>query len=148
MAGHYRGTPTEVRALSTYIRLMRASDTVHTIATRDLAQYDLTASQFAVLEALYHIGPMCLSELAAKILKTSGNLTMVVSNLEKRGLAVRRQGANDRRFVTAEITEKGRQLIRQMFPEHVKEIVNIMRRLTPAEQATLGRLCRKLGTGE
>ncbi len=148
MARHFHGAPAEERALAAYVKLMRASESVHALATRDLARHDLTSSQFAVLEAIYHIGPMCLSELASKILKSGGNLTLVVRNLEKRSLVVRRQGSSDRRFVTVAITSKGRRLIRAAFPGHVQTIVDLLSRLTPEEQESLARLCRKLGTGK
>ena len=145
MPRHFHGTPRQERALSAYVKLLRASETVHSEATRTLAGEGLSASQFAVLEALYHVGPMCLSELADKILKTSGNLTMVVGNLQKNGLVTRQPSAEDRRFVSVVITEKGRKLMARVFPVHLERIVELMSRLSPAQQDELGRLCRKLG---
>ena len=145
MSRHFHGTSREERALSAYVKLLRASDTVHAEAARALAGASLTFSQFAVLEALYHVGPMCLSELARKILRSGGNLTIVASNLEKRGLAARQQKSQDRRFVTLAITDKGRKLMARIFPVHLARIVELMERLTPAEQDELGRLCRQLG---
>ena len=115
---------------------------------KHLDEHGLTPSQFAVLEALYHIGPLCLSELAQKILRTSGNLTMVVDNLEKSGYVKRVPSAKDRRFIRAEITDAGRRLIASIFPEHASGITDLMSRLTAEEQDTLRELCRKLGTGE
>jgi MarR family 2-MHQ and catechol resistance regulon transcriptional repressor len=113
-----------------------------------LEDADLTLSQFAVLEALYHLGPLNLGDLARRILTSSGNLTLVIDNLEKRGLAKRRQQGNDKRFILASITPAGRRLIAKIFPQHSRRIVEIMARLTSSEQEQLGRLCRKLGTGE
>lgn len=136
---------TERRALSAYVKLLRASDTVHALATRDLSRWDLTASQFAVLEALYHLGPMVLSEIARKILKTGGNLTMVVRNLERRGLVKRVPGERDRRFVKLSLTEKGTRLIAEVFPKHAACITALLGKLTSAEQERLAALCRKLG---
>jgi MarR family 2-MHQ and catechol resistance regulon transcriptional repressor len=145
MPTHYQGNAKERRALDTFIKLIRAGNTVAAETGRRLSEYDLTQSQFAVLEALYHLGPMCLTELAGKILRTAGNLTMVLDNLEKRGLAKRVTGAKDRRYITAEITTRGRDLIRRVFPEHAARIAELMERLTAEEQAQLGALCRKLG---
>jgi MarR family transcriptional regulator, 2-MHQ and catechol-resistance regulon repressor len=139
--------PAERRALRAYVKLLRASETVHAEATKSLIEEDLTPSQFAVLEALYHVGPLCLTELAKKILKSGGNLTMVVDNLEKRGLAVRSPVAKDRRFVEASITKEGMELISRIFPPHAAKITEIMSRLSPTEQETLESLCRKLGRG-
>ncbi len=148
MPRHFHGTPRQERALSAYVKLLRASDTLHTEATRSLADSGLSSSQFAVLEALYHVGPLCLSELARKILKTSGNLTMVAKNLEKQGLVVRQQSGEDRRFVSLAITEKGRKLMARIFPVHLARIVELMERLNPAQQEELARLCRKLGKNQ
>ena len=148
MPRHFHGTSRQERALSAYVKLLRASETVHAEATRSLAGSGLSSSQFAVLEALYHVGPMCLSDLAHKILKTSGNLTMVVGNLEKRGLVTRQQSAQDRRFVSVAITERGRKLMTRIFPVHLARIVELMDRLSPAQQDELARLCRQLGLNE
>lgn len=134
--------------MNAYVKLARAANTAMAYARVGLEETDLTLSQFAVLEALYHLGPLNLGDLARRILTSSGNLTLVVDNLEKRGLAKRRQQGKDRRFVLASITPGGRKLIAKIFPQHSRRIVEIMARLTPAEQDQLGRLCRKLGTGE
>jgi MarR family 2-MHQ and catechol resistance regulon transcriptional repressor len=115
---------------------------------KHLDAHGLTPSQFAVLEALFHVGPMCLSDLARKILRTSGNLTMVVDNLEKSGLVKRVQSSTDRRYISVEITEKGSGFISNIFPEHATEVTRLMARLSPDEQDTLRELCRKLGTSE
>jgi MarR family 2-MHQ and catechol resistance regulon transcriptional repressor len=108
----------------------------------------LSLGQFAVLEALYHVGPLCLGDLARRILTSSGNLTLVIDNLEKQGLVKRQQEGRDKRFVLATITPLGRRLIARIFPSHALRITEVMGRLTPPEQEKLGDLCRKLGTGE
>ena len=91
---------------------------------------------------------MCLSEIAEKILTSSGNLTLVVKNLEKRGLVKRCQQGEDKRFILATITPAGRKLIARIFPQHARQITEIMSRLTAEEQQQLGALCKKLGKGE
>lgn len=148
MPTRHRGTAKERTALDAYIKLLRAANAIHARATRHLGEAGLTPSQFGVLEALHHVGPMCLTDLAAKILRTAGNLTMVVDNLEKRGLARRVVAGADRRFVTVKITSRGRALMRAVFPEHVRSIERLMSRLTPEEQGNLAGLCRKLGVGD
>jgi len=138
----------EERALDAYIKLARASNAAMAYARVGLDTSGLSYSQFAVLEALYHIGPLHLGELARRILKSSGNLTLVIDNLEKRGLVKRQQQGSDKRFFLATITPAGRKLIAKIFPNHARQIVEIMGRLSLAEQEELGRLCRKLGKGE
>ena len=145
MPSRHKGSPRERRALAAYINLLRATNTVTSHSMKHLDAFGLTPSQFAVLEALYHVGPLCLSELAHKILRTSGNLTMVVDNLEKSGMVKRVQSSTDRRYVSVEITSKGRELIGRLFPEHAAQITDLMSRLSADEQETLRKLCRKLG---
>ena len=108
----------------------------------------MTLTQFAVLEALYHLGPMSLSDIAQKVLTTGGNLTMVVRNLEKQGLARRQECPEDRRISIVVLTAKGKSLIRAMFPRHAAAIVEFLSVLSPEQQAHLGELCRKLGRQE
>jgi MarR family 2-MHQ and catechol resistance regulon transcriptional repressor len=145
MGSRYKGSKSEVRALNTLIKLMRATESLSARLNRFLSQAGLTVSQFGALEALYHLGPLCQSALGEKILKSSGNITMVVDNLEKRRLVNRERGIADRRFVTVRLTEKGEGLIRELFPKHVKTMFSELAALTAGEQEELGRLCKKLG---
>jgi len=148
MTTHYQGTNEEMRALDLLIKLSRASESVATRINRQLKDSDLTVSQFGVLEALYHRGPMCQSSLAEKILRSTGNLTLVIDHLEQRGLVERRRDTADRRFITVYLTEAGRALIGGLFPQHVDRVVKAVSVLTPDEQVELAMLCRKLGLGQ
>jgi MarR family 2-MHQ and catechol resistance regulon transcriptional repressor len=145
MSTHYVGTPEERLALDTWIKLTRAVDSFGArLAAADTCG-DLTISQFGVLEALHHLGPLRQGEISAKLLRSGGNTTLVVDNLERRGLVRRIREAHDRRAVTVMLTEDGEALIAELFPQHVQAIVEEMSVLTAEEQETLGRLCRKLG---
>lgn len=148
MSRNFKGTQREERALNSYIKLARAANSAMGYARVGLEEAGLTSGQFAVLEALFHVGPLCLGDLARRILTSSGNLTLVIDNLEKRGLVRRQQQGRDKRFIRASITPAGRKLIARIFPDHSQRIVEVMGRLTAAEQEQLGRLCRKLGIGE
>ena len=133
------------RALNTYVKLMRATESVTSRAHQQLSTFGLTFSQFGVLEALYHLGPMSQSEIGQKILRSSGNMTMVIDNLEKRQLVKRERSQADRRFFIVHLTDKGKKLIGKIFPSHAAEITREFDVLTASEQRTLGRLCKKLG---
>jgi len=148
MGTKFKGDAAEERALGAFVKLARAANTVLNYANSDLEALGLSPSQFAVLEALYHVGPLNLGDLARRILKSSGNLTLVVDNLQKRGLVERRKQGEDKRFILATITPAGQKMIAGMFPGHARRITEIMSRLTPAEQTQLAALCRKLGKGE
>lgn len=148
MGTHHRGTKEEVRSLNAFIKLMRAADSVSARLSSQITAAGLTESQFGTLEALYHLGPLHQRQLGEKLLRSGGNVTLVVDNLEKRGLVRRERGLEDRRFITVHLTDEGRRLIGRAFPRHVARIVEEMGVLTPAEQEELGRLCRKLGRQE
>src|SRR5208283_4068317 len=131
-------------ALATYVRLMRAANAARTRAARQLAGTGLTLTQFAVLEALYHLGPMSLSDIAQKILTTGGNLTLVVGNLEKLELAHRQKCPEDRRQFIVVLSSKGKALVRKIFPEHAAAITEFMGILSSAGQEQLADLCHQL----
>jgi len=106
---------------------------------------DLTETQFAVLEALFHLGPLCQGQIAAKLLKSTGNLTLVVDNLEKNKLVKRVRSESDRRFVQVNLTPKGTSVIAALFPKVAARIAEEFSSLTEPEQVTLAHLCKKLG---
>jgi MarR family 2-MHQ and catechol resistance regulon transcriptional repressor len=145
MPTRYRGSQDEVRALSALINVMRAADALATSLQREVGAEGLTGSQFGILEALLHLGPVCQGELAGKLLRTSGSMTTVVAGLEKKGLVERRRDGSDKRFVSVVLTPKGSKLIGRLFPEHARTVARQFAALTAPEQEELRRLCRKLG---
>lgn len=132
-------------ALGTYTKLMRAAESATSRTSKVMTAAGLTISQFGVLEALYHKGPLCQRDIAAKILKSTGNITLVIDNLEKNGLVRRERDSEDRRFLTVHLTEAGTGLIAKVFADVEAAIVADLATLTAEEQETLGRLCKKLG---
>jgi len=145
MPTHYPGSPEQVRALNAYIRLTRAVEAISARLLSSEKLEGLTVSQLGVLDALFYLGPMCQKDLAGKILKSSGNLSLVIDNLERRGLVRRERRDSDRRFVTIYLTEAGDALIERVMPAHSAEISSVFSALTPDEQDSLGELCKKLG---
>lgn len=139
-------TATRALALDTFVKLRRAVNTLNTRLISALQrEAGLTESQFGVLEALFHLGPMPQARLCEKLLVSGSNLTTVIDNLERNGWVRRVADPDDRRAWQVQLTEKGRHLIAQAFPRHAERVQALMRHLTPPEQQTLGRLCRKLG---
>lgn len=135
----------ETLALGTYVKLMRAADCLTAHIHRHLATSALTTSQFGILEALYHLGPLTQKEIGRKILKSGGNVTLVVDNLEKRRLVKRDRHETDRRAFVIHLTAKGRELIKTVFPRHATLVMEAMNILSTAEQKQLGKLCKKVG---
>jgi MarR family 2-MHQ and catechol resistance regulon transcriptional repressor len=133
--------------LNTFIKLTRATESVMARLSRRGTMQPLSASQFAVLEALYHLGPLSQGRVSAKLLKSTGNITLVIDNLEKLGYVRRARESQDRRTVTIYLTPSGQELIERIFPAHAEAICDEFDVLSAEEQEQLARICLKLGKG-
>ena len=134
-------------ALRLWVTLARCHATYAKAIAAKVQDYGLTTPQFGTLEALYHLGPLSLGELADKLLVTGGNVTYVMDRLEDQGLVYRFRRPDDRRVIQAKLTKEGRELVAEVFPGHASYVEHLSRHLSPDEQKTLSELLRKLGTG-
>ena len=130
-------------ALSVYVKLMRATNQATSKIHGHLKDDNLTVSQFAVLEALYHLGSLSQSQLGEKILKSNANLTTVVDSLEKKTLVIRKRAEKDRRRVTVHLTISGRELIARVFPRHAEVVAKEFAFLSDEEKDTFSNILRK-----
>ena len=145
MGTHYKGSKKEAKALESYIKLVRSAESLSSKIYLELKEIDLTESQFGVLDALYHLGPMKQKEIGKKILKSGGNITMVIDNLEKRNFVKRKRGKKDRRQFVVHLTKKGKEKIIAVLPQIAKLIKKQFEILNTAEQNELQRLCKIVG---
>jgi MarR family 2-MHQ and catechol resistance regulon transcriptional repressor len=145
MPSHFQGNAEERRALDAYIKLIRCAESLTARLQPNLESHGLTVSQFGVLEALLHLGPLCPSQLARKVLKSGGNMTLVVNNLARDGYIRKAKDLDDKRSFTVHLTANGERKVRQVFTGHLKLLRQEMSALTASEQEELGRLCKKLG---
>ena len=134
-------------ALRLWVTLARCYATYAKAIAAKVQDYGLTTPQFGTLEALYHLGPLSLGELAEKLLVTGGNVTYVMDRLEDQGLVYRYRCPEDRRVIQARLTTEGRDLVAEVFPGHTSYVEHLSRHLTPDEQAQVSSLLRTLGTG-
>ena len=147
MPTHFTGSRAERRTLDTFIKLTRCTNSLLSRLAERNTIGDLTYSQFAVLEALYHLGPMTQGEVSQKVLKSGSNMTTVIDNLERDGLVRRERDANDRRVIYVHLTEAGLDKLEAVLPGHVAALVDEFKVLSASEQEILGELCKKLGKG-
>jgi MarR family transcriptional regulator, 2-MHQ and catechol-resistance regulon repressor len=130
-----------------WLVLWKATRTVETIARRNVEGFGICLSDFAVLEALLHKGPLPVQALGAKVLLTSGSMTAAVDRLEDRGLVERRRDPGDRRTRIVRLTARGRRIIRGMFARHEQAMEQAVAVLSATERSALVELLRKLGRG-
>jgi len=145
MGTHFKGSSSEVNTLNAFIKLMRSTESLNNRLNRHLAEADLTVSQFGTLEVLHHLGPLNQRAIGEKLLKSGGNITMVIDNLERSGHVKRKKDPSDRRAVLIHLTNKGEKFIEEFFPKHLEKIKEEFSVLTEDEKKTLAELCKKLG---
>src|SRR5947209_9672934 len=136
---------TELKAPKLWIVLARCYRALALSVERSVADLGLCLSDFMVLEALLHKGPLTISDIQAKVLLASGSMTAAVDRLENRGLIIRKTTAADRRARLLELTVEGRQLIGRAFKEHSTDLERVMSVLDTAEKQELHLGLKKLG---
>jgi MarR family 2-MHQ and catechol resistance regulon transcriptional repressor len=132
-------------ALKLWVVLNRAQRAIGERTRREVERQGLRPTEFGVLEALYHKGPLTLGQVGERVLVTSGSMTPVADKLEQRGLIQRRTSSEDRRVCYAELTDAGRELIGGIFPDHAEVIRSAMGGLTVEEKQIAAALLRRLG---
>ncbi len=134
-------------ALSLWVKLARAHDTLAHLMATNIRTFNLTPAQFGAIECLGHLGPMLIGDLTKKHLVSGGNMTVVVDNLEKEGLVKRKVSAKDRRAFCVSLTPKGKRLFDKIFIQHAEYLAQLVSILPDEEQLELSRLLKKLGIG-
>ena len=147
MGTQYKGNKKENLALSTWIKLARANNSVYKNIKPSMVKNNLSKTQFGVLEALLHLGPMSQKDISKKLLLSGANIVKVIDNLEKTALVRRELNNTDRRSYIIVLTDLGNQIISTIFPNHVKSIVETFSVLNKDEHIELSRICKKLGIG-
>lgn len=130
-------------SLSTLVIFTRAEHKIHKLEYETIRKNGLTTAQFGVLEALYSRGDLRICEIIEKILTTSGNITVVIKNLEKDGLIKKYSDPEDKRASIISLTDKGRETIESILPEHIINIAKIFDVLTDEEKITLKKILKK-----
>ncbi len=132
--------------LKVVIGISRANQAIQKQSAVTFKEGGLTTAQFAVLEALYHKGTLTIQEIIKSILSTGGNMTVVINNLEKEKLIERHVNPEDKRSSLIEITQKGKKIIEEIFPNHLQSLKEVFKVLTIEEKQVLISILKKLST--
>src|SRR5437773_7447804 len=143
---HKLGSLTGGSGVHVFLVLWKAARALQNYAEKSVSELQMCGSDFAVLEAVLHKGPLPVNEIGKKILLTSGSITVAVDRLETKGLVERRAHGTDRRARIVHLTKEGRKLITRAYADHAADLERLASAsLTRAERETLiGRL-KKLG---
>lgn len=129
-----------------FLVLWKAANAVQLFAQASIAELEMCGSDFAVMEALLHKGPLPINELGKKVLLTSGSITVAIDRLESKGLVERRAHSSDRRTRLVHLTREGRKLITRIYRDHAADMEQLVSgSLSDKERETLIVLLKKIG---
>lgn len=134
-------TTTNLKMMTIFSRLGNA---ISKTVVPDIKSYGLTVNQFGVLEALFHKGPLTVNEIIEKTLSSSGNMDLVIKNLEKMNLVTKKVSVEDKRSRKVELSPKGRELISSVFPLHQECVDKMFSGMDLSEKKELSELMKKL----
>src|SRR4051812_18458520 len=140
-----RKSTAQERALKLFVVLTRASNALSKHLHKHVDLGGLTETEFAILEALYHKGPLLLGDVQKKILLSSGGVTYTIDRLVEKDFVERRECPTDRRARYAALTPKGERLMDKLFPSHADCIEDLLSSLSAREQDDAIALLKKLG---
>jgi len=128
-----------------WLILWKTYDALRAHAERHIESLGLCLSDFAVLEAVLHKGPLAVNAIGSLVRLTSGSISTAVDRLERRGYVERRRDSADRRTCLVDLTASGRSLIASAFADHVAAMERATSGLGAAERAEAVALLKKLG---
>ncbi|MED4585864.1 MarR family transcriptional regulator [Brevibacillus choshinensis] len=132
-------------SLKLFVILSRAYRSISDFVTDDMKRYGLNPSEFMVLELLYHKGEQPIQHIGKKVLLASGSMTYVIDKLESKKLLERKLCKEDRRVIYASITDAGRKLMDEIFPQHRAVIETLFEGLTTDQKNTMIDLLKETG---
>ncbi|WP_010098367.1 MarR family winged helix-turn-helix transcriptional regulator [Ornithinibacillus scapharcae] len=132
-------------SLKAFVVLMKASKSVQEQIKKDISSRGMRPSDFEILEALYHKGRLTVREVSEAVLINTGSITYVIDKLEKRGLIERQHCKDDRRVVYIHITEEGKNLMDDIFPEHQRVIEEMMHDISDEEKVMVIDVLKRVG---
>src|SRR5438128_9266855 len=112
---------------------------------RGIEETGISDTDFRVLEALLHKGPLPVNTIGPKVHLTAGSISVAVDRLHAKGLVSRVESPEDRRVRVVALTPKGRALIIRIFREHADAIERVAATLSEKERAQLTEGLKKLG---
>ncbi len=132
-------------SLNAFVVLMRASKSVEERIKKDIKSYGVSITEFTILEALYHKGDLTVNQICDAVLINSGSMTYVIDKLQQRGLLERITSEEDRRVIHVRITNQGKELMDDIFPQHEKVIEKVFKDVSPEELESVIDILKRIG---
>lgn len=135
----------ETSSAALWVVLARAYRSMESYVERSVASLDIGLSDFMILEALLHKGPMTMSALCEAVLLANASMTAAVDRLEEKKFVERIADKADRRVRMVQLTAEGAALIKRLYARHLKDLDEVMAGVTAAERAEMRRGLKAIG---
>lgn len=135
----------KVSGTQLWLVLIKAYHSLLGFTENTLKDSGLGESEFRILEALLHKGPMPVNTVGPKVFLTPGSISVAVDRLLKRGLVTRTNSSEDRRVRVVDLTASGRRLIEQVFAAHSRQVDRLADVLSPKERRQISRGLKAFG---
>lgn len=112
---------------------------------RGIAETGISDTDFRILEALLHKGPLPVNTIGPKVNLTPGSISVAVDRLLERDFVTRVESSEDRRVRMVALTKAGKDLIVPIFRKHSAEIGKMFGDATPKEMQMLESVLKKTG---
>ncbi|MNH08026.1 HTH-type transcriptional repressor NicR [compost metagenome] len=144
VAASGKGEPQDLRDLVSF--QLRQLSNLYTKNTASVYQrkFGLTMNEWRLIALINTAGSLSLNRLAAQAQFDKGLTSRIVLKLTERGMVQREPDPNDARGVALSLTDQGRQLVAEVFPEAVELNQQLQSVLTRAEREVLLQVLEKL----
>lgn len=131
--------------LKTITILFRTQNKLETIIRDDVRCHGLNTSEFGTLEVLYHKGSLPVQTIKDKVLIASSSMSYVIERLLDKELIIKVTDERDGRVHHVHLSNKGKQLMEDIYPKHVQTLRKTLDLLSDEEELQLQSLLKKLG---
>ena len=114
-------------------------------AAGSIKRTDLGDSDFRVLEALLHKGPLPVNVIGPKVNLTPGSISVAVDRLVAKGLVSRAESSQDRRVRIVALTPRGKSVITPIFRAHAATMEKVFSGLSRDEMRQLEQQLKRIG---
>src|SRR6202162_4988430 len=128
-----------------WLVMMKAMRALTRYAAEGIEETGLGLSDFGVLEALLHKGPLPVNTIGPIVDLTPGSISIAVDRLVEKGLVSRVESAEDRRVRIVALTPRGKDLIVSAFRKHSGQMERVFSELSPDELRGLEAALKKIG---
>jgi MarR family transcriptional regulator, 2-MHQ and catechol-resistance regulon repressor len=128
-----------------WLVMMKAMRALTRFAAAGIEETGLGLSDFGVLEALLHKGPLPVNAIGPIVDLTPGSISIAVDRLHAKGLVSRVESGEDRRVRIVALTPSGKDLIVPAFRKHSGQMRRVFSELSPEELRGFEVALKKIG---